>query len=202
MEISQIYGNLPVIETERLLLRKITFDDAEDIYEYTSDQIVSKYVTWDRHGTIMDTKGFIHFVNQQYALQKLAPWGIELKENGKLIGTVDFVSWQPKHFTAEIGYAIARRYWGKGITTEAAKALIHFGFTEMNLVRIQARCMVENVGSQRVMEKSGMTFEGIIRKGIFAKGKQHDLKLYSILLEEFEHSQENDKTQSLFRNYQ
>lgn len=186
MEIAQIYGDLPIIETERLLLRKITFNDADDIYEYTSDQLVSQYVTWDRHETIMDTKGFIHFVNQQYTLKKLAPWGIEYKDNGKLIGTIDFVSWQPKHFNAEIGYAIARPYWGQGMTTEATKALIDFGFTKMNVVRIQARCMIENIGSQRVMEKCGMSFEGIIRKAIFSKGKQHDLKLYSILKEEFE----------------
>ena len=186
MEIAQIYGDLPIIETERLLLRKITFNDADDIYEYTSDQLVSQYVTWDHHETIMDTKGFIHFVNQQYTLKKLAPWGIEYKDNGKLIGTIDFVSWQPKHFTAEIGYVITRAYWGKGMTTEATKALIDFGFTKMNVVRIQARCMIENIGSQRVMEKCGMSFEGIIRKAIFSKGKQHDLKLYSILKEEFE----------------
>ena len=186
MEIAQIYGDLPIIETERLLLRKITFNDADDIYEYTSDQLVSQYVTWDHHETIMDTKGFIHFVNQQYTLKKLAPWGIEYKDNGKLIGTIDFVSWQPKHFNAEIGYAIARPYWGQGMTTEATKALIDFGFTKMNVVRIQARCMIENIGSQRVMEKCGMSFEGIIRKAIFSKGKQHDLKLYSILKEEFE----------------
>ena len=186
MEIAQIYGDLPIIETERLLLRKITFNDADDIYEYTSDQLVSQYVTWDHHETIMDTKGFIHFVNQQYTLKKLAPWGIEYKDNGKLIGTIDFVSWQPKHFTAEIGYAITRAYWGKGMTTEATKALIDFGFTKMNVVRIQARCMIENIGSQRVMEKCGMSFEGIIRKAIFSKGQQHDLKLYSILKEEFE----------------
>lgn len=186
MEISDIYGQLPLIETERLLLRKITFEDAADIYEYTSDKNVSKYVTWDRHASLMDTKGFIHYVNQQYAFKRLAPWGIELKENGKLIGTIDFVSWKPNHHTAEIGYAISRQYWGMGITTEAAKALIAFGFTKMELVRIQARCMVENIGSQRVMEKTGMSFEGIIRKGLYAKGKHHDLKLYSILLEEFE----------------
>ncbi|MBD3106790.1 GNAT family N-acetyltransferase [Bacillus sp. AGMB 02131] len=186
MEIAQIYGNLPIIETERLLLRKITFDDANDLFEYTSDQMVSEFVTWDHHETILDTKGFIHFVNQQYALKKVAPWGIEYKENNKMIGTIDFVSWQPKHHNAEIGYAVAQPYWGQGITTEAAKALINFGFTKMDLVRIQARCMIGNIGSQRVMEKCGMTFEGIIRKGIFAKGKHHDLKLYSILREEFE----------------
>jgi [ribosomal protein S5]-alanine N-acetyltransferase len=72
-----------------------------------------------------------------------------------------------------------------GITTEAANELIRFGFDHMELVRIQARCFIKNTGSERVMEKLGMTFEGIVRKGMFAKGKHQDLKLYSILKEEF-----------------
>lgn len=84
-----------------------------------------------------------------------------------------------------MGYVISKDYWGKGLTTEVAKRLVKFGFEKMGLVRVQARCDVENIGSARVMEKSGMTFEGIIRKGIFVKGKHRDLKIYSILKEEF-----------------
>lgn len=73
---------------------------------------------------------------------------------------------------------------GRGIVTEAAKAVIAFGFEEMDLVRIQAKCLIENVGSARVMEKVGMSYEGLIRKGLLVKGAHHDLKLYSILREE------------------
>lgn len=65
--------------------------------------------------------------------------------------------------------------------TEAAQKIVAFGFENMNLVRIQARCFVENLGSERVMQKAGMSFEGIIRKGMFVKGKHQDLKLYSII---------------------
>lgn len=185
MDIESIYGHLPQLETKRLILRKLTLDDANDMFEYTSDEDVSKFVTWDTHKTLSDTKSFINFALQQYNLKKIAPWGIELKENNKLIGTIDFVSWQTAHHTAEIGYAISKDYWGKGITTEACEALIQFGFTYMDLVRIQARCMKENIASQRVMEKNGMIFEGIIRKSIFSKGVHHDIKMYSILKEEY-----------------
>jgi ribosomal-protein-alanine N-acetyltransferase len=185
MEIEKIYGDLPVLETERLILRKITLEDVEDMYSYASNEEVSKYVTWNTHRTLSDTKEFVEFVLNQYENKKVAPWGIEYKENGKFIGTIDFVWWQPNHKSAEIGYVISKDYWGKGITTEAAKEVIKFGFEKMDLVRIQARCFVENIGSQRVMEKVGMSFEGIIRKGIFVKGKHRDLKVYSILKEEF-----------------
>ena len=185
MNIEKIYSDLPILETERLILRKVTKEDIEDMYLYGSDEEVSKYVTWNTYETIADTKGFVEFVLNKYENKQVSPWGIEYKENGKFIGTIDFVWWQPDHKIAEIGYVISKDYWGKGLTTEVAKELVKFGFEEMDLVRVQARCDVENIASARVMEKAGMTFEGIIRKGIFVKGEHRDLKMYSILKEKF-----------------
>jgi [ribosomal protein S5]-alanine N-acetyltransferase len=186
VKVQDIYKEIPSFETERIILRKITMNDLEDIFEYGSDEEVSKYVTWDRHKTTNDTKEFIEFVLGRYEKGEIAPWGIELKEKGKFIGTVDFVSWSPYHNNAEIGYVLSKSYWGKGITTEAANEIIRFGFEKMDLVRIQARCFMENKGSERVMEKLGMIYEGVIRKGMFTKGEHRDLKLYSLLKEEFD----------------
>ncbi|RTR27804.1 N-acetyltransferase [Robertmurraya yapensis] len=185
MVVEDIYKDLPIIETPRLILRKITAADTAAMFSYGSNKEVAKYVTWDVHKTISDTEAFISFVLDQYANQKVAPWGMEDKETGEFIGTIDFVWWKPNHHSAEIGYVLSPEYWGKGITTEAAEALIRFGFEKMELVRIQARCMVDNIASSRVMEKAGMSFEGINRKSMFIKGQHHDLKVYSILREEF-----------------
>ncbi len=184
MKIEEIYGQLPSLETKRLLLRKLTLEDTSDMHDFTSDSIVSKYVSWDPHTSLADTKSYLHYVIKQYENRQIAPWGLEYKENGKLIGTIDFVYWDPKNQTAEIGYAISRQYWGAGITTEAAAAVLSFGFDQMDLIRIQARCLSQNIASQRVMEKCGMTYEGTIRKGLLVKGVHRDLKLYSILSEE------------------
>src|SRR5699024_8613562 len=107
------------------------------------------------------------------------------KDNGKFIGTIDFISWRTKHRVGEIGYVLSQDYWRKGLMTEAAKEVVKFGFERMKLVRIQARCLIDNIGSQGVLENVGMTFEGVQRKGIFLKGKHHDFKMYSILKEEF-----------------
>ncbi|UOE56124.1 GNAT family N-acetyltransferase [Cytobacillus oceanisediminis] len=174
MNIIDKFGDVPKIETERLVLRKITLNDAEDMYLYASNEEVTRYVTWDTHSSLSD---FINSFLPQYD----APWGIELKENGKFIGTVHFVWWHPKHNSAEIGYVLSKEYWGKGLITEAAKAIISFGLESMNLVRIQARCFLENEGSERVMEKLGMSFEGISRKVMYVKGEHKDLKVYSLL---------------------
>lgn len=181
MKIDDIYRDLPRLESERLILRKVTMADAEDLFYYASNKEVAKYVTWNAHRTLSETRQFIDFILNLYESSQVAPWGIELKETGKLIGTIDFVWWKPHHKAAEIGYAISHDYWGKGITTEAAKEIIKFGFEKMDLVRIQARCFVDNFGSERVMEKAGMTFEGINRKAIFVKGKHHDVKMYAII---------------------
>lgn len=181
MNVKDIYGQLPTIESKRLVMRKVTMNDAEDMFAYASNSDVSRFVTWEAHRSLCDTRDFIRFALQNYEDKKIAPWGIQYKESGKLIGTIDFVSWQVDHHRAEIGYVLAPEYWGNGLVTEAAKKIIEFGFDNMNLVRIQARCFVGNLASERVMQKAGMSFEGIIRKGMFVKGKHEDLKLYSII---------------------
>lgn len=181
MQVADIYGNLPELEMERLILRKIRYDHIDDIHTYASNPEVSKYVFWSAHKTRAATEDYVKTILVLYEEGKIAPWGIQYKKNRKLIGTVDFVSWQLQHKTAEIGYALSMDYWGRGIAAEAAKELIRFGMNEMELVRIQAKSLVANVGSERVMEKAGMNFEGILRKFIFFKGAHYDVKMYSII---------------------
>ncbi|MBS8264240.1 N-acetyltransferase [Mesobacillus boroniphilus] len=184
MQIKDIYGNLPQLETERLILRKIRHEDIDDIHTYASNPEVSKYVFWGAHETREATEEYVKMVLALYEEGKIAPWGIHYKGDNILIGTVDFVSWNPQHKTAEIGYALSMDYWGRGIATEAANELIRFGMTEMDLVRIQAKSLVANKGSERVMEKAGMKFEGILRKFIYVKGAHYDVKMYAITKED------------------
>ncbi|WP_249870363.1 GNAT family N-acetyltransferase [Oceanobacillus saliphilus] len=186
MKVEDIFGDLPTLETDRLILRKIKKHDIEDMYLYGSNEEVAKYVTWDAHKSLSDTEAFMNYALAKYKNKDVAPWAIQYKENGKMIGTIDFIWWKPKHYSAEIGYVISQDYWGMGICTEAAKEMIKFGFEKMNLVRIQAKCMLENIGSEKVMEKIGMVYEGTLRKEMVIKQQHQDLKVYSILLEEFE----------------
>lgn len=185
MVIDKIYSDFPILETKRLKLRKITLDDVEDMYSYCSNEEVPKYASWNAHNSLEETKETIERVINQWENKKLVHWGIEYKENRKLIGTIEFVTLDTQHKVAEIGYAVSQEYWGKGIATEAANEVIKFGFNNINLVRIQARCYLENIGSARVMEKAKMSFEGVIRKGLYVKGKHQDLKMYSILSDEY-----------------
>ncbi len=185
MNVETVFSHLPMLETERLKLRKITLDDISEIYSYASDEEVSKFLTWETHRSVTDTKAFVEYAINQYKNKQLAPWGIECKENREFIGTIDFISWKVNHRVAEIGYVISKEYWGKGITTEAVKEVVKFGFKQMDLVRIQAQCFTENQASARVLEKAGLVCEGILRKAMYIKGNHRDIKMYSILREDF-----------------
>ena len=136
MKIEDIYGDLPSLETDRLLLRKLTLEDAADVFEYAREPDITRFLTWKPHRSIEDSKGFIGFMISRYEAKEVADWGIVLKENDKLIGTVGFIRWSPENSRAEVGYALSKEYWGKGIMTEAVSEIIKFGFGKMELNRI------------------------------------------------------------------
>ena len=180
----------PVLETSRLILKKISLEDAEDMFEYAKDPEVTKYVSWDYHKSIEDSVKFINFLLSKYERGEPANWGLYLKENGKLIGTCGFLFIDGRNMIGEIGYVLGKKYWNKGIMTEAVREVIEFGFEQLNLNRIQARCIVENIASERVMQKVGMKFEGVLREVVFVKGRFWDMKMYSILKREYEKNRE------------
>ncbi len=184
-EIAAVFGNLQPRETSRLLLRRLEPGDAADVFAYASDPEVARFTTWEAHQTIEDSRRFLESVAEQYATGQVSPWGVVHRGDGKVIGTCGFMWWRPRHARAEIAYAIGRRYWNQGLTTEAVREVIRFGFERMRLNRIEARCMPENAASERVMQKAGMSFEGILRESMFVKERFDDLKLYAILHREY-----------------
>ncbi|MFS1512628.1 GNAT family N-acetyltransferase [Chengkuizengella sp. SCS-71B] len=186
LKIEDVFTNIPSIETDRMLLRKMRLEDAMDMFEYASDPEMTKYTSWDTHKTIEDSKQFIQMTLQKYENKEMSTWGIEHKQNQKLIGGCGFVYWNPNHRRTEIGYSLSRAYWNQGLITEASQALINFAFKKMKVNRVEARCNVENVGSERVMQKIGMTYEGILREQIYIKENYEDVKMYSLLKKEYE----------------
>src|SRR3954465_4589043 len=116
-----IFANLPRLETEHLVLRSFTLDDAPEIFKHASDPEVPKYMTWEPHQTIDATISFIDAVLQENeSEQPVLTWVIVLKETGKPIGTCSIWG-RPKHAGAELGYWIGRPYWGKGLVSEAVR---------------------------------------------------------------------------------
>jgi ribosomal-protein-alanine N-acetyltransferase len=183
-----IFSDLADLETERLRLRKMTLVDAPDMFAYASDPEVARYVTWAPHQTLDDSLEFIQSVLLAYDQGQVTSWGVEHKADKKLIGTCGFIRWDTEQNSAEIGYALSRAYWHQGLMTEAASAAVDFAFQQMGVYRLEAFCDPANIGSARVMEKLGMTFEGTLRAFFFAKGRYRDMRVYSILRPEWSQS--------------
>ena len=182
----KFFVDLPEIQTERLLLRKVTPGDAEDMLAYISDPEVARHTTWEPYDSIEQVRDHLRSVISNYERGEPANWGVTLRESDRLIGMCGFMagSWEPEYARASLGYAIAREYWDRGLTTEAVRAAIAFGFNHLSLNRIEARCIAENTASERVMQKAGLSYEGTLRDYVFRKGAYRDYKVYSILRRE------------------
>ncbi|WP_235074858.1 GNAT family N-acetyltransferase [Paenibacillus alvei] len=184
MRKTELFFPVPVLETARTRMKEMTLQDAEDMFEYASDEEISRFATWPAHQTIADSQRFLNWIIQRYSRGEIAPWGIYCKQSERLIGTCGFGNWNQQHARAEIGYALSRSCWGHGLMTEVVNKVIRYGFTSMKLVRIEARCYPDNTASIRVLEKCGFQQEGVLRKHIFAKGRYEDVHLFSIINED------------------
>ncbi len=152
------------IETKRLVLRVPRMDDALAIFAgWTQDTEVTRYLTWHPHQRVQETEDFIQNCLFAWEHETRFPYVITLKESSKVIGIIDPRIEGPK---VGIGYAAARAHWGKGYVTEATRAIIDWAFQQDSIYRVYATTDVENVASQRVLEKVGMQCEGILRKYI------------------------------------
>ena len=146
------------LETERLKLRLIRTTDAEHIYRtWASDPEVTRYLTWQTHESPEDTRKIVDLWVSEYEKEGTYRWGIERKSDGVLMGMIDAVGF--RNGVPAIGYCLGRAYWNNGYMTEALKAVISELFTEgYDAVFIEA--VVENIGSNRVIEKAGFIFTG------------------------------------------
>ena len=183
---SFLFDKLPSLETERLMLRDVQTGDFEAIYAYSSNPVfyqsmgrsvpASKEKVWSDIQTILQTD------------KKGSPrnWIIVLKSNGQVIGDCGFNEYRANNRRGEINYAIDPNLWNQGFATEAALGVIRFGFETMHLNRIQAICNTANKASERVIQKAGMKYEGLLRNYIQFEGKLLDMKMYSLLRNEWQ----------------
>jgi len=178
---------LPVVETKRLILRPITIDDANDMFDYASDKEVVKTLTFPIHKTVEDSV----FAIKEFFLTRVnngvpEAYAIIHKADNKMIGTCDIHKISNEDI-AEIGYVVNRKYWGQGFVTEALIELVKVSFTHIGVRRLEIMHATENPASGRVIEKADFRFEGLIRQYMKNKeGGYSDLKIYSILKEEFD----------------
>ncbi len=185
MLIKNIFKRIPTISTERLRLRRIERRDIDDIFDYSHNPETSRFLLWYPHDTKNTTKIYYKAIDKRYKNGDFFDWGIEEIKSGRMIGTCGFTSISEIDEKAEIGYVINPRYQGQGYAMEAVMRVLKYGFYELGLERIEARFIIGNDASRKVMEKCGMVYEGTQRHGVKAKGKFYDVGVFAILSDEF-----------------
>ena len=183
------FSSLPVLETRDLILRRPRRGDAADIFEYSSDPEVSRYVLWDPHRSLADAQYFVRELRRRIRLGWPSSWVVVLRQTGKVIGTIGYVCWSSDHGYAELGYSFSRRYWNRGYATQALGAVVDVSFRRLPFNRLEAQHDVRNPASGRVMEKCGLRREGILRGRVRNKGEYVNVVLYAILREDWQKAQ-------------
>ncbi|MBS4190560.1 GNAT family N-acetyltransferase [Bacillus sp. FJAT-49705] len=171
----------PILETERLILREITKEDAEDIFACFSNNDVTRYYGQETLDSIDQAEKIIEFFSNNYNEKRGIRWGIERKGSKGIIGTIGFNAWIPKHKRAEIGYEIYPEHWRKGYSSEAVSKVLSYGFEDMDLTRIGAVVFIENEASNNLLTKMGFEKEGVLRKYMYQNGIAYDTNVYSLL---------------------
>lgn len=188
------FARLPVIDTPRLILRRMTLRDAADVYAYSRDPEVARHVLWDAHRSIAESRAFLRFMLRQYRWGEPSSWGIVLRETGRLVGTIGYMSYTPENSAVELGYSLSRECWGQGLMTEALQAVLQETFTVLKVHRVEAQHFSGNPASGRVMEKCGMSHEGHMRQKVYNKGQFRDVELWAILRKDWLRAHPEQKT--------
>ncbi|MDD4081588.1 MAG: YhcH/YjgK/YiaL family protein [Eubacteriales bacterium] len=173
------------LETGRLRLRQYQADDAQVMFDnWTGDPEVTKTLMWETHPNAEYTRHLLENWIKSYETGRYYHWAIE--HIGQVIGDIALVNWSPERLDGEIGYCLTRKFWNRGIMTEALKAVMRYLFQEVGFRRLILRHATNNPASGRVMEKAGLIYEGCLRQALPDKqGGFSDLALYAALKDEW-----------------
>ena len=171
----------PVLRTARLVLRPFREADASRVEELAGDRLVAETTLNIPHPYPAGSAGpWIATHAPLWADRSRVTFAIDAPGVAEMIGAIT-LNIAAVHARAELGYWVGVPFWNRGYCTEAARAIIGFGFSELGLHRVQARHLTRNPASGRVMQKAGMTFEGIHRGSMRKWDRFEDLAMYAIL---------------------
>jgi ribosomal-protein-alanine N-acetyltransferase len=175
------------LETERLILRDFVEDDWMRVLEYQTDPNYLRYYAWTNR-TPEDGKEFVGwFLDYQRQTPRIKfQLAVTLKSNQVLIGNCGIRMNKPNAFQADIGYELDPKHWNQGYASEAAHAIVDFGFNILGLHRVWSWCVSDNPGSAHVLEKLGMRPEGHLIENEYYRGRYWDTLMYAILANEWE----------------
>ncbi len=175
-----------LLETKRLILRPFTAADGDAMFRnWASDPAVTRFLTWPAHESAAVSRKTAALWEEESKAPNVYQWAVELRELGEPIGSMSVVRLNDAIAEAEIGYCIGRRWWGQGLTAEALRAVVRYLIVEVGMNRVCAKHDVNNPNSGRVMQKSGMVSEGVLRAAARSNQGIVDVEIWSILASEY-----------------
>ncbi|MDY6781550.1 MAG: GNAT family N-acetyltransferase [Cyanobacteriota bacterium] len=177
---------LPVLGSQRLILRPFSLADAPDVQRLAGDRDLAAMTGLIPHPYEDGmAEAWIRSHSDSFERGKGLNYAVVLRDRQWLCGAIGF-GINIANINAELGYWIGKPFWGQGYCTEAAQILLRYGFTSLKLHRIHASHFVKNPASGRVMQKIGMTYEGCLRQHVWKWGQFEDVEQYGILSSEWQ----------------
>lgn len=175
-----------VLETERLILRKVEITDAEFMYKnWCADSEVTRYLIWSPHKNVEESREIAEEWVKSYANDDFYQWAIVLKSNiSEPVGTIGAIKTDLDTKSVTIGYCLSRKLWHNGYMTEALRAVLEYFFKEVGVNRAESYHDVRNPHSGAVMRNCGMKYEGTLRQAAKSNAGIGDICMYSLLAED------------------
>jgi [ribosomal protein S5]-alanine N-acetyltransferase len=178
--VNEILSVFPLLHTSRLELVEIRQEHLQDLFMIFSNSEVTRYYNIITLKEEPEAQKYLdHFANR-FANQQGIRWGLSEKGKNGIIGTIGFNNFTPHH-RANIGFDLLPAYWNKGYTTEALRAVLDFGFNNLEINRIEAEVMQNNTASEMVLLKTGFTKEGLLRDWMLFNNRHYDMTMFSLL---------------------
>lgn len=171
----------PELTTQRCTLRQVTYNDLDEILFLRSDNHVMRYIDKARATTLEEAKGWVIAIDVALEQSSGITWGICLKGEKKIIGTIGLWRIIKEHYRAEIGYSLHPAYWGKGLMTELMAAVLPYGFKHLKLHSIEANVNPANTASINLLKKHGFIQEGYFKENFYFNGQFLDSAIFSLL---------------------
>jgi ribosomal-protein-alanine N-acetyltransferase len=184
------FGEFPEFETKRLVLRRMTPADAEFYLRHFSDPDIVELTAFDAPETLEEaTQELLAFCIKPFEENKGIRWGIVLKDETELIGTIGYHQWlKTGGYHARVGYDLTDAHRRRGIMTEALEAVLRYGFEMMRLNKVEACTDTRNVASIRLLQKLGFHQDGVLRENTYFHGRFIDEAVFSLLASEWRNS--------------
>jgi ribosomal-protein-alanine N-acetyltransferase len=173
-------SEFPILETPRLILREIVAADAPALFAFRSDPVEQKHND-PPLTSLAEAEELIERLTVEHRDHGAVRWGLTVKGENDVVGLLGYNYWTKPHQRAGIGYDLSRRLWGRGLMSEAVRAVLRHGFEAMDLNRVEAHTTAENTPSIRMLRRLGFRQEGTLHEHFFEDGTFHDVALYVML---------------------